>query len=63
MFDLLFVVIVCGVIVYLVNNLIPMDPRFKMVLNCLIGLILLWYVLNFFGLIGGFPQGHQVVLR
>lgn len=60
MFYLLFVLVVCGVIVYLVNNLIPLPSQFKMVINCLVGLILLWYVLSFFGLLGPIPVGRPL---
>lgn len=57
---LIFMLVVLGVVVYLINNLLPIDPKFKMVINCIIGLILLWYVLSFFGLLGPapFPQAH-----
>lgn len=55
MIYLLFILVVCGVVVYLVNNLIPMDSRFRLVINCLIGLILLWYVLSFFGMVPAVP--------
>lgn len=55
MIYMLFVLVVCGVLVYLVNQLIPMDAKFKMVFNCLIGLLLLWWVLSLFGLV---PAGR-----
>jgi hypothetical protein len=55
MIGLLFLVVVCGVLVYLVNNLVPMDGKFKLVFNCIIGLILLYYVLSFFGLVSPAP--------
>lgn len=50
MIGLLVVIVVAGVIVYLLNNLIPMDPKFRMVANVLIGLFLFLYVLDAFGL-------------
>lgn len=53
MIQLLFALVVFGVIVYLINNLLPIDPKFKLVINCVIGLILLWWVLSFFGLMTG----------
>lgn len=57
---LIFMLVVLGVVVYLINNLLSIDEKFKLVINCIIGLILLWYVLSFFGLMGPapFPQGH-----
>jgi hypothetical protein len=50
MINLLVVLVVVGVLVYLFNSLIPMDARFKMVLNALIGLFLFLYILSAFGL-------------
>lgn len=55
MIQLLFTLIVFGVLMYLVNNLLPIDGKFKMVINCVVGLILLWWVLAFFGLVSGGP--------
>jgi hypothetical protein len=50
MIGLLVVLVVAGVIVYLINALIPMDSRFKLVVNVLIGLFLFLYLLQAFGL-------------
>lgn len=50
MINLLVVLAVAGVIVWLFNYLIPMDGRFKTVINVLIGLLLFLYVLSAFGL-------------
>jgi cation transporter-like permease len=51
--SLIVVLIIAGVVVYLVNNLIPMDPKFKMVVNAIIAIALLLWVLQEFGLLGG----------
>lgn len=60
MVQLIFMLVVLGVVVYLINHLLPIDDKFKLVINCIIGLVLLWYVLSFFGFIGPmpFPQGR-----
>ena len=50
MIGLLVVLAIAGVVVWLFNYLIPMDPKFKMVINVLIGLFLFLYVLDAFGL-------------
>jgi hypothetical protein len=45
----LFWLVVIGATWLLANRLIPMDAKFKMVLNVVGGLILLWWVLHLFG--------------
>lgn len=44
--SLLIVLVVVGVLVYLLNVLVPMDARFKIAINCLIGLVLFLWVVN-----------------
>lgn len=51
MIGILVVVIVVGVIVYTFNAIVPLDPRFRVVVNALAGLLLFLYVLQAFGLI------------
>ncbi len=53
MITILVTIIVVGVILWLVNFLIPMDAKFKTVLNVLAGVFLLIWLLYEFGLIGG----------
>lgn len=50
MIQLLVVLAIAGVVVWLFNYLIPMDAKFKTVINVLIGLFLFLYVLDAFGL-------------
>jgi len=52
MITLLVVIIIAGVVLYLVNTMLPMDPRFKTVLNVVACILLLLYVLSAVGLIG-----------
>ena len=50
MITILVTLIVAGVLLYLLNYLIPMDAKFKMVINVLVGLFLFLYVLNVLGI-------------
>lgn len=56
MIQLLVVLAVAGVVVWLFNYLIPMDAKFKTVINVLIGLFLFLFILDAFGLIN-MPSG------
>lgn len=49
MIGILVVLVIAGVLLYLLNSLIPMDARFKMVINVLVGLFLFLYVLSVLG--------------
>jgi len=51
MIGLIIVLVVVGVLVYLLNALVPMDAKFKLVINALIGLCLFFYVLSVFGVL------------
>jgi hypothetical protein len=57
---LIVVLVVAGVVVWLLNALVPMDPKFKMVVNAVIGVALFLYVLSAFGLIGAVDFGGRV---
>ena len=47
----LFLLIVVGVVLYLVNRLIPMDATIKMIINIVVFLLILAWLLNYFGLL------------
>jgi hypothetical protein len=49
MLTLIFYLVVIGVVLYLVNNIVPMQPPFPLIINCVVGLCLLWYVIQFLG--------------
>lgn len=53
MISILVALVVAGVVLYLFNALIPMDARFKMVINALVGLFLFLYVLHVLGIWSG----------
>jgi len=51
---ILVVLVIAGVLLYLLNVLIPMDAKFKTVINVLVALVLfLWVV--------GLLTGHQFI--
>ena len=49
---ILIVLIVAGVILYLVNNYIPMDRKIKSILNIVVVIVLIIWLLNVFGVFG-----------
>lgn len=48
---ILIVIIVTGVLLWLVNSYIPMDPKIKNILNVVIVLVLIVWLLKIFGVI------------
>ena len=57
--------IVVGVLLWLVNTFIPMDPKIKGILNAVVVIALVVYLLQVFGLLGtleGIKVGHPVSL-
>jgi len=46
---ILIVLIVAGVILYLVNNYIPMDGKIKNILNVVVVLVVIGWLLKIFG--------------
>lgn len=49
MISIIVVLIIAGVLLYLLNALVPMDSRFKLAINVLVGLFLFLYVLSVLG--------------
>lgn len=50
MISILVVLVIAGVCLYLLNTLVPMDPKFKTAINAIVGLLLfLWILSVFFG--------------
>jgi uncharacterized membrane protein len=58
MITLLLVLIVIGVIVYLVENFIPMPPPFKVVIRVIAVVFVILYLLNAFGLDVPLPRAR-----
>lgn len=50
--------VVVGVLLYLLNVLIPMDGKIKTVINVLVGLAVFLWVLEVLGVVGPFPIGN-----
>ncbi|MFZ2339560.1 MAG: Thivi_2564 family membrane protein [Bacteroidales bacterium] len=46
---ILIVLIAAGVILYLVNNYIPMDRKIKSILNAVVVIVVIVWLLNVFG--------------
>ena len=52
LFNVLIVLIVVGVVLWLVNNYIPMDGKIKSILNVIVVIFVVLWLLQAFGLIG-----------
>ena len=50
--SLVVVLIVVGVILYLINNYIPMDAKIKKILNALVIIVVILWLLQAFGVLG-----------
>lgn len=51
--SLIVILVVVGVILWLVNTYVPMDPKIKKILNiAVIIFVLLWLVVSFLGVTG-----------
>lgn len=50
MIAVLITLVIAGVILWLVNTLVPMDPKFKLVVNVVACVFLLLYILDVFGI-------------
>jgi len=51
LFNLLITLIVVGVLLWLVNNYIPMDSKIKSILNGVVVIVVILWLLNAFGLL------------
>jgi hypothetical protein len=56
MLELILVIVLVGVALWFVNTYVPMAQPIKTLLNVLIVLILIVWILNAFGLLGGLNQ-------
>lgn len=50
MLELLFTLIIIGLLLYLVNTYIPMDPKIKNILNIVVVIMVVLWLLGIFGL-------------
>ena len=50
--NLVITLVVVGVILYLINNYIPMDGKIKSILNVVVVIVVIIWLLSVFGVIG-----------
>jgi hypothetical protein len=58
--NLVIILVAIGVILFLINNYIPMDGKIKSILNIVVVIVVIIWLLNVFGVIGsisGFRVG------
>ncbi len=56
--SIIVVLIVVGVLLWLVNNYIPMDGKIKSILNVVVVIIVVLWLLQAFGLLGSLGGVH-----
>jgi 1-acyl-sn-glycerol-3-phosphate acyltransferase len=56
--NILITLIIVGVLLWLVNNYIPMDGKIKSILNAVVVIIVILWLLNAFGLLGSLRNMH-----
>jgi uncharacterized membrane protein len=57
---ILIVLIIIGVILYVVNSVIPMDPKIKLIANVVVIIAVLIWLLQAFGLVDGRTFGRPL---
>lgn len=50
------VLIVVGVVLWLINQFIPMAGSIKSILNVVVVIAVIWWLLNLFGILSHFPN-------
>ncbi|MGC9967104.1 MAG: Thivi_2564 family membrane protein [Syntrophobacteraceae bacterium] len=50
--NLIIILVVVGVLLWLVNNYIPMDRKIKKILNVVVVIVVILWLLSIFGVIG-----------
>jgi len=50
--NLIIILVVVGVILWLINNYIPMDGKIKSILNIVVVIVVIIWLLSVFGVIG-----------
>ena len=53
--QLILVLVIVGVLLWLVNNYIPMDANIKKILNIVVIIIVILWLLRVFGVLTNFP--------
>lgn len=60
---LIVILVIIGVVLYVLNTVVPMDARIKTIVNAIVVVLVLLWVLEVFGLIGGVPLRLGTKLR
>ena len=50
--NLIIILVAVGVVLYLINNYIPMDRKIKRILNLVVVIVVILWLLSVFGVIG-----------
>lgn len=50
------VLVVVGLVLWLINQFIPMAGSIKSILNAVVVVVVIWWLLNIFGVISYFPN-------
>jgi hypothetical protein len=53
LFNILVVLIFAGIVLWLINNYIPMDYKIKRIINIVFVIVIIFWLLNVFGLLNG----------
>ena len=61
--SILFILIIIGVVLWLINKFIPMDGKIKTILNVLIVVLVILWLLSTFGVIGPLSTLHLRNIR
>jgi len=56
--SLVVVLIVVGLLLWMVNNYIPMEARIKQILNIVVIIAVVLWLLSAFGILSGLPRIH-----
>ncbi|MDO8837409.1 MAG: Thivi_2564 family membrane protein [Parvibaculum sp.] len=51
--NLIIILVVVGLLLWLVNNYIPMDSKIKQILNVVVVIVVVLWLLQVFGILGG----------
>ena len=54
--SILILLIVAGVLLWLINNYIPMDSKIKSILNAVVVIVIVLWLLQVFGILDGFSN-------
>lgn len=53
MVSLIIGLLIVGVVLWLVNTYVPLDPKIRTIINVVVGILVVLWVLRAFGLVGG----------